>query len=163
MIRTSLTEDDLKTLLANRTRGKGTVVGGVDGTRKARTNGARMPENSDLVAGSNPAPLPYKSKLEACYAAHLDMLVKAGEIRRWWYEPTSFKLAAGKRFRPDFLIEYPSGLERGLEYVEIKSRYNKNIRDGLTHLKWCAQLYPCFVWKIVYWKGHGWDASYVEV
>ncbi len=105
----------------------------------------------------------YRSKLEAQYAQHLDMLVKAGEVKQWWYEPTSFKLSKGKRFRPDFLIQYADGLERRVEYVEIKSRFNKNIRDGLTHLKWCAQLYPCFTWRIVYWKGGGWDAQYVEV
>jgi hypothetical protein len=104
----------------------------------------------------------FKSKLETSYAKHLDLLVKAGEIRRWWYEPTSFTLAKGKRYRPDFLIEYPEGLERRLEYHEIKGRFVPNLRDGLTHLKWCAQLYPCFTWRIVRWTGGGWDGSYVE-
>ena len=120
--------------------------------------GTRRPEITGRAASS-----PYKSKLEAQYAQHLDLLVKAGEVKAWWSEPTSFKLSAGKRFRPDFLIQYPDGMERRLEYVEIKSRFNKNIRDGLTHLKWCAQLYPCFTWRIVYWKGGGWDAAYVVV
>ena len=145
----------------SKTRVGGGVGGGAIERDSPRKRNSREPGMLD-----NPAPSPYppyKSKLEFQYSQHLDLLVKAGEVKAWWYEPTSFKLSAGKRFRPDFLIQYPDGMERRLEYVEIKSRFNKNIRDGLTHLAWCAQLYPCFTWRIVRWTGGGWDGSYVEV
>jgi hypothetical protein len=110
--------------------------------------------------GSNPASL-YKSKLEAAYASKLDLEQKAGLIKSWHYEPISLKLAKGKRYRPDFLIQYPDGLEQRLEFVEVKGRMFKNRRDGMTHLAWAAQLYPMFVWRIVRWTGHGFDAEYI--
>lgn len=149
-----ISEDDFK-VMENRVRKAGPVGAvAIDSQDKGRGR---------KVATVTPSPHKFKSNLEQQYAAHLDVLVRAGEIKRWWYEPTSFKLSKGKRFRPDFLIQYPDGLERRVEYVEIKSRWNPNIRDGLTHLKWCAQLYPCFTWRIVYWKGGGWDGQYVDV
>ena len=57
----------------------------------------------------------FRSKLEARYAAHLEMLVKTGEIRRWEYEPMSLKLSQGKRYRPDFLVVLPLGAEAKAE------------------------------------------------
>lgn len=106
------------------------------------------------MAGSNPAPSPYRSKLDAAFAAKLELEVKAGLVKAWRYEPMSFTLAAGKRYRPDFMIQYPDGLERRLEFVEVKG-YHPNRRDSLTHLAWCAQRYPMFVWKLVTReKGH---------
>ena len=104
----------------------------------------------------------YRSKLEAQYAAHLDILVKAGEIRRWAYEPMSLKLAEGKRYRPDFLVVLPAGLEANAEMHEVKGRWTKNRRDGMTHLKWAAQLYgDVFTFRLMEWTGHGFEGSYV--
>lgn len=110
------------------------------------------------------SPSPYKSKLEASYAAHLDLLQKAGEIRRWAYEPMSLKLSQGKRYRPDFLVVLPFGAEAKSELHEVKGKWTKNKRDGMTHLKWAAQLYgDVFTFRLIEWKGHGFDGSYVIV
>ena len=107
---------------------------------------------------------PYKSKLEARYADHLDLLVKSGEIRRWEYEPISFKLASGKRYRPDFLVVLPLGSEAKAELHEIKGKWTKNKRDGMTHLKWAAQRFgDVFTFRLIEWNGHGFDGSYVIV
>jgi len=105
---------------------------------------------------------PYRSKWEAAYATKLDLEVTAGVIRSWRYEPMSFKLAVGKRYRPDFLIEHPLGAERKVEFVEVKGKWGKNRRDGLTHLAWCAQLYPMFTWTLT-WRdvGGGWHQEEV--
>ena len=105
---------------------------------------------------------PHKSKLEARYAAHLDLLVRAGEIRRWEYEPISLKLADGKRYRPDFLVVLPLSMEAKAELHEVKGKWTKNRRDGMTHLKWAAQRYgDVFTFRLIEWNGHGFDGSYV--
>lgn len=111
-----------------------------------------------VIAGSSPALSPtYRSKWEAQYAVKLDLEVKAGIITAWRYEAMSFTLSKGKRYRPDFLIQHPYGMERRLEFVEVKGRWGKNRRDGMTHLKWCAQLYPMFTWTLAMRDGQGWE------
>jgi hypothetical protein len=115
-------------------------------------------------AGAIPAPSsPYRSKWEAQYAAKLDLEVKAGIIQAWRYEAMSFTLSKGKRYRPDFLIQHPDGMEKRLEFVEVKGRWGKNRRDGMTHLKWCAQLYPMFTWTLAMREGQGWAHTLVIV
>lgn len=117
------------------------------------------------ITSGNPIVKPtYKSKLEAQYAAHLDVLQKAGEIRRWMYEPMSLKLSYGKRYRYDFLVILPLGREAKPEAHEVKGKWTKNRRDALTHLKWAAQLYgDVFTFRLIEWNGHGFDGSYVIV
>lgn len=116
----------------------------------------------------------YKSKLEAAYAAHLDLLVKAGEVKRWEYEPWRLWLSRGTvnpvtgkleghaSYRPDFLVVLPGGLERRPELHEVKGKWIKNKRDSITHLKWAAQKYgDVFTFRLIEWNGHGWDGKYV--
>ena len=154
------TEDDLKQFQANLKRIKGTVGGALSketGTAYS-PQGTRRPE---LTGGVAPPPT-YRSKLETRYAAHLEMLVKAGEIRRWEYEPMSLKLSQGKRYRPDFLVVLPLGAEAKAELHEVKGRWTKNRRDGMTHLKWAAQRYgDVFTFRLIEWTGAGFNGSYV--
>lgn len=159
-----ISEDDLKVLLANR----GRVGGGVVGTRKARTNGARTPEKSGLIAGSNPAPSPIKrlfdSKWEETFCAELVLRKHAGLIKAYYYHPFSLWLPGKVRYTPDFMIQWPDGMERKLQIVEIKSGWTRNgreDRDGITRLKIAAALFPCFAWvKVSRHKG-GWHEEEV--
>lgn len=150
-----LTEQDLERF----TRHGARVRGGVGPIDRARRGDA----------GENPAPSPsvekspYRSKWEAAYAAKLELEKQAGRIRSWCYEPMSFKLSKGKRYRPDFLIEHPLGSERRLEFIEVKGNWGRNRRDGMTHLKWAAQLFPMFTWTLTWREGHGWESCNVEV
>ena len=110
------------------------------------------------VAGSIPAPATtYRSKLEAAYASELERHKRYGAIRDWRYEPMSFKLSAGKRFRPDFMV----WTEAGIEFVEVKGRWIKNKRDGMTRLHWAAKDYPMFTWRVVWREGHGFDGMFI--
>ena len=112
-------------------------------------------------AGSNPASPPYKSKWDAAYASKLDLEQRAGMIKAYWYEPFSLWLPGKVRYKPDFLIQYPDGLEQRLEIIEVKG-WSKNRRDGMTRLKIAAAIYNCFVWRLVYrTKGGGWDGEYM--
>lgn len=171
-----ISEDDLAAMLKNMGRGELTTgnVPSYSLNRKelssGSTNVARNGNTSVRSERIDPRATvcvslpPYRSKLEASYAAHLDLLQKAGEIRRWVYEPMSLKLSDGKRYRPDFLVVLPLGAEAMAEMHEVKGRWMKNRRDGMTHLKWAAQLYgDVFTFRLIEWKGHGFDGSYVVV
>jgi hypothetical protein len=147
-------EEDLVKYEANVARIKGTVGGGL--------NKAARVIASPLSGALLPTPSPYRSKLEALYAAHLDMLVSAGEIRRWEYEPMSLKLSLGKRYRPDFMVVPPLGAEAKPEMHEVKGKWTKNRRDSMTHLKWAAQRYgDVFTFRLIEWTGSGFSGSYV--
>lgn len=148
------TEQDLQ-------EAKERMRGGVDGTRKARTNGARMPGKSGPKAGSNPAPSSpsFKSKWEASFANHLELQLKAKVIRSYRYEGLTLRLAKGKYHRTDFVIGHLDGT---VELAQVKG-WHKNLRAGIAGLKWAAQLYPMFTWTMKRWTGTGWDSNYVDI
>ena len=155
-------EDDLTQAMQR--MGKGGVVG----TAKP-SKGVRGRDECDRAlnscAGSNPAPSPKKefdSKWEETYAAELVMRKHAGLIRNYWYHPTTFHLPGKVKYTPDFLIEYPSGMETRLEYIEIKG-WSRNLRDGMTRLKIAAAIFDCYTWTLVKKsKGGGWSETVVE-
>ena len=96
-----------------------------------------------------------KDKWNYAYAQYLELERQAGRIVCWWYEPSSYWLPGQVRYKPDFLIWYPEE-GRKLEYVEVKG-WSRNLRDGITRYKIAASLWPCFTWKMVKRKGHGWE------
>ncbi len=103
----------------------------------------------------------YRSKLELAFALRLEVMKREGEIDGWLYEPFTFKLAEGKRYRVDFIswvwmeTDGVDGAPVG-RYVttayECKG-WHKNYRDSMTHLKWAAQRFPFFEWKKVVRNG----------
>lgn len=114
---------------------------------KVRGGGAATPAaiapKCRSVANPAPSPLsPYKNKLEKAFSVWLDAQWRAGAIKGWHYEPFSFKLAEGKRYRVDFV----SWGDEGVVCWETKG-WHANIRDSLTHLKWAAQRFPFFKWR----------------
>jgi hypothetical protein len=83
---------------------------------------------------------------------------RAGLIAGWLYEPFSFALAPGKRYRVDFVTWGP----HGTECIEVKGTWIKNRRDGITRLSWAAQRFPFLTWRIVWrTKWGGWDGQYI--
>lgn len=72
--------------------------------------------------GANPASLIYrnqrmKSALEVDYASRLDILLRAGTIDRWDYEPERFLLGMQCTYCPDFRVIMPDG---NIVFVETK-------------------------------------------
>ncbi len=144
------------------------VVGRPNGRKLQRaTDPAHSrPRNGEATRSASS---PYKSKLEAAYASQLDLEQKAGLIKSWRYEPMSLTLAKGKRYRPDFMVdrgtpkyaEPVTTLVERLELIEVKGRTGKNRRDGMTHLRWAAQLYPMFTWRLMQWNGSGFIGEYI--
>ena len=149
------TEQDYEAAIKKRVRG------GVDARHTTVTSGSRRdPAIQKTISRRGESALsPFRSKLEAQFAQQLESDVRAGIIGNFWYEPVSFKLAAGKRYRPDFMVL----TDDGIAFYEIKGNWVKNKRDGLTHLKWAAQLYPIFSWVLVYRQQHEWTCEKVTV
>ena len=145
---------------------------------KARAFGHTIEVPADRVRGTGPASAPrlhsgrlaaspYRSTWEAAYAQQLELDKTAGRILDFWYEPFSFRLAHGKRYKPDFVVWHPfvagSGSigNRWTECIEVKG-HHKNIRDSLTHLIWASQRFPFFKWLLV-WREHGeWTARHIS-
>ena len=117
---------------------------------------------ADATAGAKRAPVPpYRSKLEADYANHLELLKRAGEIIGWWYEPINFRLPGQRNFyKPDFLVQRQIWLPVGeipiatIEIHEVKG-WSRNRREGITKLKTSAGLNPWATFSLVtYERGH---------
>lgn len=60
----------------------------------------------------------FRSGWEISYAKHLDLLVMAGEIKSWRFEPERF-LWQGGSYLPDFEVTLPNGK---VEYHEVKGK-----------------------------------------
>ena len=99
------------------------------------------------------------NKLEAAYAAHLDMLQAAGEIVGYWYEPFKLRLAKRTWYTIDFLVWHAGGV---LECVEVKGFWRD---DARVKFKVAAEKYNCFCftaaqrvkgrWKYEYFNWQG--------
>lgn len=99
-------------------------------------------------AKGKPPRKPNMNKLEARYAAHLELRKQQGEILEWWREPVRLRLANLKEeperiegrkdvfYKPDFGLMLP---DYTVEYHETKGRMH---RDALNHIKLAAKLHP---------------------
>lgn len=116
--------------------------------------GTKVKSSARTPRASNPY-LPYKNKLEAAYAAKLDLEKSAGFIRAYWYEPMSIWLPGKVRYTPDFLVEYVGDPRPKLAFHECKG-WSKNIRDGMARFRVSSGFYSCFAWCLVKRDGHNW-------
>jgi hypothetical protein len=82
----------------------------------------------------------YRSDWEANYARFLNLLVKAGKVAVWEYEPKTFLFEGVKRnpisYTPDFRVEYCDGK---VEWHEVKGYMDSISRSKLKRM---AQFYP---------------------
>lgn len=81
-----------------------------------------------------------RSGWEHKYADHLNLLIKAGEVLAWDYEPDTFwfdKIMRGVRsYKPDFRVQLKDGT---VEYHEVKGYLDAKSK---TKLKRMAKYYP---------------------
>lgn len=82
----------------------------------------------------------FDSKLELAYFKHLEMLVRAGEVKKVEVKPRRFKLVVNGKlvsvFTPDFFVEYSDG---SYVYAETKGKVTEAFT--LRRKLWAA-LYP---------------------
>lgn len=129
--------------------------------KERRVRGGSLKHVGEIQHAPSPHKPQYKSKLELAWATRLEVMRRNGEIDGWLYEPFTFRLAEGKRYRVDFLAwgERITTCQYGHEVrVPVVIAYeckgwHKNYRDSLTHLKWAAQRFPFFEWKKVVRNG----------
>ena len=147
-----LDEQDLETV-NGRVRVKRVGAGIPSGDCRARTAGP-----------ITPTPSPYKSKWEAAYAQHLELMKKVGEIVDFWYEPIRFRLPGKANFyKPDFVVQRHrdfevNGYRARLEIHEVKG-WSKNRREGITKFKTAAGLNPWAIFKLIRYENGQWIES----
>lgn len=109
-----------------------------------------------LPALEKKAPRPQgMNKTETAFAWELEMLVRSGKVKQWWYEPMRLKFAepdpttrkAGY-YVPDFLVWWSDGT---LEVVEVKGHLRDDARDKF---KVAQGLYPFLRFRMVH-RCHG--------
>lgn len=94
---------------------------------------------------------PFDSKQEKVYHDYLGFLQREGSVLGYWYHPLMLYLPGGLRYTPDWLV-----LEKDMKtlivrwcFHELKGKWIKNRRDGITRLKLAASL-PQNAWAS--WK-----------
>lgn len=85
------------------------------------------------------------NKLEAMYAAHLEVLRRAGKIIFWRFESAKFRLADRTWYTPDFYIMRQDGT---LEIHETKGFWED---DARVKIKVTAEQFPELVFVAVQW------------
>jgi len=82
------------------------------------------------------------NKTEAAYANVLELRKKAGEVKRWAFEPMKFRLADKTYYTPDFMVTF----EDHLEFHEVKGFWED---DARVKIKVVAEMFPEFLFIAV--------------
>lgn len=96
------------------------------------------------------------NKTEAAYAQHLDLLVRAGELRGWSFEEVKLRLAEGAWYTPDFLIVRRDG---SAEFHEVKGHMRE---AAALRLKLADERFPIPFVVVRRGKGGRWDCRAVS-
>lgn len=118
-----------------------------------------------------PQPAPGRmNKAEARYAAHLEGLRAAGEVRAFAFESLKFRIADDVWYTPDFYVERADG---SVECHEVKARRRNrsgNVRahledDARVKIRSAAARYPGWRFLVVSFDGEAgrWEAEEVGV
>lgn len=89
------------------------------------------------------------NKLEARYSAHLDLLVKTGEIVRYDFDCERLRIGKKCFYEPDFRIVRP---DVSIEFHEVKGFWRD---DARVKIKVAAELHP-YKFVAVQWKQKQW-------
>ena len=96
-----------------------------------------------LAARARVVPGPYANRLEADYAALLELRKRASELHDWRYQPLRLILAERCTYEPDFLV---IANDMTLELHETKGFFRD---DARVKVKVVARLFPWFKLVIV--------------
>jgi hypothetical protein len=104
------------------------------------------PKHSTPSPGSG-----HMNKLEASYAAHLEVRRMVGEITRWRFEPLKLRLAPSTYYNVDFVVYFADGR---IEIHETKGFWRD---DARVKIKVAAAMFDEFTFVAVVWeKKTGW-------
>ncbi len=99
------------------------------------------------------------NKTEAAYAAHLELLRRAGEIVWFKFEGMKFRIADNSFFTPDFAVMRADG---ALEAHDVKGAWHLFQDDAKVKIKVAADMYPLRFIAVVRQskrEGGGWDVE----
>lgn len=109
---------------------------------------------SPVLRSKNVRPAVEMNKGESLYAQWLDLQQRAGDVKAWWFQAWTFKLARDCRYTPDFDV-----LRGDLwTLVDVKGR---KVRPDGTQTYWAeedakikikvaAKMFPMFRWVIAF-------------
>lgn len=91
------------------------------------------------------------NKTEAAYAAHLEILKRAGENNGFMFEAMKFRLADKTFYTPDFIVFAADGV---IECHEVKGFWED---DARVKIKVFADKFPFRVVAVTKGKGGTWN------
>lgn len=91
------------------------------------------------------------NQTEKRYAARLEVMLKAGEILWWSFEPIKLRLGESCYYSVDFLI---LNAESQLEAHEVKGKFIMD--DAMVKIKTAAQKFP-FKFVLAKWLKDHWE------
>lgn len=94
---------------------------------------------------------------ERDYANRLDLMVLAGEVREWRYEPCSFRLGHACHYNPDFLVVFADG---HIELHEVKG--GKVEEDALAKMKTFVSIYSFLPLFLCQREKKGWNINRIK-
>lgn len=130
--------------------------------------------HSSNIEGSNPSSrtrheVGKMNKLEAKYAAHLELRKTTREIKDWRFEPMKLRLAPRTYFDIDFLVALhyddvqmaPTKVDRisVLELHEVKGHWED---DARVKMKVAATMFPWWTFRGVKWDKDAKDWKFEE-
>lgn len=114
------------------------------------------------MAGNNvPATAAFRNRnqgmngLERSYAARLRMLMLAGEVEDYWFECVNLRIGHKCHYRPDFLVQLPSG------EMQIHETKGFMMDDALVKIKAVAAKYPFRLIVVRYVRGE-WTFEHIK-
>lgn len=82
---------------------------------------------------------------ERAMAQILDMQVRSGEVRRWWYECVKLKVGAIRcHYTPDFYVQRADG---GFEFIEVKGPHIRE--DARVKYMAAAREHSWAAWRLM--------------
>lgn len=99
-------------------------------------------------------PVSEMNKGESRYAQWLDLQQKAGDVKRWYFQALTFKLAKDCRYTPDFLV---FRVDTQI-CVDVKGRKVRPDgtqtyfaeEDAKIKIRVCSQMFPMYKWVIAF-------------
>ena len=96
------------------------------------------------------------NKTEKRYADHLWLRKKAGEVRRYEFEPIKLRLGNDSWYTPDFLVELSDDT---VEIHEVKGFWREAAR---VRIKVAATGFPLFRFVAVQWVDRNWKFEEIK-
>lgn len=109
---------------------------------------------TQIIETKRPRIVPEMNKGETRYAQWLDLQQKAGDVKCWYFQAMTFKLAKDCRYTPDFVVFRVDAQT----CVDVKGRKTRPDgtqtywaeEDAKIKIRVAAQMFPMYRWVIAF-------------